>query len=323
MAIAIGGRFRGALLAAGIAGLSATPSLAGPLDFLPGVGGGNEPAQVVPVQVDDAQFRISQLEEQIRNLTGRVEELSFQIIQMQEQMRQAQEDNEFRFQSLEGGVSASDRSSLETPPASGGQGAAPTDSAAATLPGIEPNVTASTPPPAEGAQGATAAPTPPTLGAITFDEQGNLSGTLSSGASGSNANGQTAALSVDDPNALYRDAYNLVLSGDYAEAEAAFQDYIDIYPDGGQVADANFWLGESQYSQGSFNDAARTFLNAHQSYPQAEKAPDMLLKLGMSLAALDNRDTACATYREVLSRYPDTSQAIKDKVAAEQRDASC
>jgi TolA-binding protein len=49
----------------------------------------------------------------------------------------------------------------------------------------------------------------------------------------------------------------------------------------------------------------------------------MLLKLGMSLAALDNRDTACATYREVLLRYPNASEAFRKKVAIEQSAMSC
>ena len=134
---------------------------------------------------------------------------------------------------------------------------------------------------------------------------------------------ETASLPVDDPDELYRSAYGLVLAGDYAEAEAAFNDYIAIHPDGGQVADAHFWLGESQYSQGNFNDAAKTFLNAHQTYGTSKKAPVMLLKLGMSLAALDNRETACATLREVGKRYPNASKAVKTKVSSEQSRLSC
>ncbi|WP_099865383.1 tol-pal system protein YbgF [Pararhizobium haloflavum] len=322
---AIGRPIRLALMTAGLMGLAAGSTIAGPLDFLPGVGrdrAASPEAQIVPVQAVDP-YRVGQLEEQIRNLNGRIEELSFQLLQMQEQMRQMQEDNEFRFQSLEGGAPASDRSSLDggpTPsaPAPSEQSAASTGSVTPP-PGVETGTTASTSPaPGAAASGQT-------LGSITFDEQGNLSRTLDAGTNGANASSEleTASLSADDPDQLYREAYNLVLSGDYAEAEAAFQDYVDIFPDGGHAADANFWLGESQYSQGSYNDAARTFLNAHQTYPDAEKAPEMLLKLGMSLAALDNRDTACATYREVLTRYPDATQTVRDKVAAEQRSASC
>ncbi|RVD21028.1 tol-pal system protein YbgF, partial [Mesorhizobium sp. M4A.F.Ca.ET.020.02.1.1] len=38
------------------------------------------------------------LEDQLRQMNGKIEELNFQILQMQEQIRKQQEDNEFRFQ---------------------------------------------------------------------------------------------------------------------------------------------------------------------------------------------------------------------------------
>ena len=321
---------RASLVALAMLAIPVSGAFAGPLDFLrpapPAPVGG---AQLVQVQGADQQFQIGQLQEEIRRLNGRIEELGFQMLQMQEQMRQYQEDNEFRFQALEGGAPATGGDATRTDSITNGTGG---DAASADMAGPQPEV-ATAPsqgqPPAQGQpQSGTAPSTAPaatTLGSITFDSQGNLSQTLDNATAGSNASGtgEMAALSADEPDALYRDAYDLVLSGDYAEAERAFRDYIDIYPDGGQVANAHFWLGESQFSQGSFNDAARTFLNAHQNYPDSEKAPEMLLKLGMSLAALDNRDTACATYREVLSRYPDASATVRDKVAAEQRNASC
>ncbi len=53
-------------------------------------------------QVGDGGVRISQMEEEMRRLTGKVEELSFLVLQLQEQLRKTQEDNEFRFQDLEG-----------------------------------------------------------------------------------------------------------------------------------------------------------------------------------------------------------------------------
>ncbi|AZN73140.1 tol-pal system protein YbgF [Georhizobium profundi] len=309
--------------------MTASAAQAGPLDFLmrpappapvgtaPGMGG----AQIVQVQGADAQYQIGQLQEEIRRLNGRIEELGFQMLQIQEQMRQVQEDNEFRFQALEGGAPSGD--ATRTNSITNGTGASSNDGASADLPGIQPDVAAAPTPPTQPSS--TVAPGETQLGSLTFDEQGNLSRTLDTATSGANAagTGQMASLSLDDPDALYRDAYNLVLAGDYADAEAAFRDYIDIFPDGGQIADAHFWLGESQFSQGSFSDSARTFLNAHQNFPQADKAPEMLLKLGMSLAALDNRDTACATYREVLSRYPDAPATVRDKVTREQSNASC
>lgn len=234
------------------------------------------PLPIVKVQVQDQSVRIGQLEEQNRQLTGRLEELGFQMLQMQEQMRQMQQDNEFRFQDLEKRKS-SDQSNL-APKVNRPSG---DDTAQVTI------------------------------GEAKFDADGNLIG-----------NGSNAALDGASGE-LYKEGYGQVLAGDYGDAAATFQQYIDLYPDNNQTADAYFWLGEAQYSQNNFKDAARTFLDAHKSFPSSNKAPDTLLKLGMSLAALDNRETACATYNEVLIRYPAASKAIQDKVASEQSRAQC
>ncbi|MCF3638385.1 tol-pal system protein YbgF [Rhizobium sp. TRM95111] len=323
------------LVAAGVLGLAAVagpvqPMLANPLSglangFLPAHSRTAEKGDIVLAQATDV--RIGQLEEQIRSLNGRIEEMSFQLLQMQEQLRKAQEDNEFRFQDLEKGAGAT----------SGQNGALerPADSA------DQSDVAANTQIPADQSAGTDdVGQTIEQLGTIRFDESGNPIGAerntdTSQSASISNetslpgvdtglpqASGQSTA-SLDNPDDIYQAAYGHVLSGDYQLAEKEFRDYLDIYPEGDKAADASFWLGEAQYSQGNFNEAAKTFLNAHQTYAASTKAPEMLLKLGMSLAALDNRETACATLREVNKRYPGASKAVKTKVSSEQSRLSC
>jgi tol-pal system protein YbgF len=275
--------------------------------------------------------RIGQLEEQIRSLNGRIEEMSFQLLQMQEQIRKFQEDNEFRFQDLEGGNSGSTKKSqLETPRTNDqSSGTAPATSDQAMATDLNAGLGSGT-----GAGSNTGAP-PSTLGQIVFDENGNpvaanqdtssLETTLPGADQGINetpdSQQQTAAL--DNPGDLYQSAYGHVLTGDYSQAENEFRSYLEAFPTGEKAADASFWMGEAQYSQGKFNDSAKTFLNAHQAYSKSPKAPEMLLKLGMSLAALDNKDTACATLREVNKRYPKASQAVKTKVASEQGRLAC
>ncbi|MDQ0321762.1 tol-pal system protein YbgF [Pararhizobium capsulatum DSM 1112] len=281
--------------------------------------------------------RIGQLEEQIRQLNGRIEEMSFQLLQMQEQIRKFQEDNEFRFQDLEGGKSgASTKKSgaLETPR---------TNDQASVAPQVtDGQPTIADPNAGLGSDSASTGTPPATLGQIIFDENGNpiaanqdaqpldngqanLDTTPPGVDQGLNTTPdtqqQTAAL--DNPGDLYQSAYGHVLSGDYSVAEGEFRDYLDAFPSGEKAADASFWMGEAQYSQGKFNDAAKTFLNAHQAFGTSPKAPEMLLKLGMSLAALDNKDTACATLREVSKRYPKASPAVNAKVKSEQSRLAC
>lgn len=287
-------------------------------------------APVVKVQSGDAEVRVQQLEEQLRQLNGRIEEMSFQLLQMQETIRKQQEDNEFRFQQLEktgaggGGAKAPVKKS-ETdaaPAASGGDDVARVIQApqgAETAPSTDvPDNTGLGQPPKQ-------------LGSIEFDQNGNpVGGSVDENASiGSgplpDASGRTPqqTASLGSESDQYKAAYGHVLSGDYGTAEQEFNQYIARYPSSARAADANFWLGEALYSQGKYNEAAKTFLNAHQKYGSSEKAPEMLLKLGMSLAALDNKEMACATLREVSKRYPKASRAVISKVASEQKRLAC
>ncbi|EYR79443.1 tol-pal system protein YbgF [Shinella sp. 838] len=334
------------LVAAGVLSLAAVAGMVGPISasplfplangFLPAKNERMETGEVILAQAMDP--RVGQLEEQIRSLNGRIEEMSYQLLQMQEQIRKAQEDNEYRFQDLESGKSGSGKSGALEKPVNGGT--ADQQIASNRVPADDPagadtrNQTAGNQNTGGGAQ-------PQELGSIRFDENGNPIGaetnpdlnnqsasigndnTLPGVEDGLPQASQSSSASLDNPDDLYQVAYGHVLSGDYQLAEREFRDYLDIFPKGEKAADANFWLGEAQYSQGNFNDAAKTFLNAHQTFSKSKKAPEMLLKLGMSLAALDNRETACATLREVNKRYPDASKAVKTKVSSEQSRLSC
>lgn len=319
------------LVAAGVLSLAAVTGMVGPISASPlsTLASGFMPARSAPsgegtvVLAQAMDPRVGELEEQIRTLNGRIEEMSFQLLQMQEQIRKTQEDNEYRFQELESGKAPGQSGALERPAG-----------------GTQDQEVASNRLPADHSAAAGGAG-PQELGSIRFDENGNPIGTelnpdldnqsasigndhVLPGADGGlpQASERTTA-SLDNPDEIYQAAYGHVLSGDYQLAEREFRDYLDIFPEGDKAADASFWLGEAQYSQGNFNEAAKTFLNAHQTYGTSKKAPEMLLKLGMSLAALDNRETACATLREVNKRYPNASKAVKGKVAAEQSRLSC
>lgn len=122
---------------------------------------------------------------------------------------------------------------------------------------------------------------------------------------------------------FYKLAYDLILSGDYQQAEEAFGEFVLSYPDSPLIPDASFWLGESMLAQQKYNEAAKTFLNAYKAYGDSAKAPEMLLKLGQSLAGMDNKDAACATFAEVPTRYPNAAQAVLTKAQAEIKANGC
>ncbi len=294
---------------------------------------------VVLAQSNDA-VRIQQLQEEVRQLNGRIEEMSYQLLQMQEQLRKTQEDNEFRFQDLEKKKRTEVDDTAGKPAVAANR---PGSSAPAATPGATDDVARIIDqPPASGAgapaSGGRAAPPPTTLGSIDFDQAGNARGAsrnqannsaglpgVDTGAQSPRAGGQDQqqTASLGSENDAYKIAYDHVLAGDYPLAEKEFSSYLAAYPKGAKAGDASFWLGEAQYSQGKYTDSAKTFLNAHQSFGKSAKAPEMLLKLGMSLAQLDNTETACATLREVSKRYPNAPKAVLSKSASEQKRLAC
>lgn len=296
---------------------------------LPGVFGGSSGEGVRVAQAGDP--RVTALEEQIRQLNGTIEELNFQVLQMQEQLRKMQEDNEFRFQELEQKKSGARTGDTNRSVAT----AQPAGRNAATTPPKEarPQSTGAAP---EASQSGRGEP-PKSFGTIVFDADGNVKGGSvgdqmsagtppATGEDGAAAPGgdQVAALpQTDDPDELYRNAYEFILSGDYKTAEAGFRDHIARFPADAKTPDAHFWLGESLLGQQKYRDAAEIFLAASKDYPSSKKAPDMLLKLGISLAGLKQRDVACATFGEVGKRYPNASAQIKERVKKEQAAAAC
>ena len=292
---------------------------------------------IVVAQATDP--RVMQLEEQVRALNGRLEELNFQILQMQEQIRKMQEDNEFRLQELEkkAGIAGGAKSpSVAEAPAGDTKPADPAGQTAATPPANDPisGVIANdqTAPKPDG----TGEP-PRTFGTITVDKDGNVtSSTLEepidltppkttqeqAPAAGGDLN--VAALpATNDPDELYRNSYQFILSGDYASAEAGFRDHLQRFPSDAKGADSSYWLGEALIGQKKYRDAAEVLLNASKQHPKAKKAPDMLLKLGVSLVGLNQKDVACATFAEVGKRYPSASEALKQRVKQEQALAAC
>ena len=261
--------------------------------------------------------RVTQLEEQVRQLNGRVEELNFQLLQMQEALRKAQEDNEFRLQQLE-----EKRSEAGTETNAGRQTAETAEQPMDMTDGSDPSVAEA---PGSGdavdwsnaGSSATLGAPPRTLGTLSVDEKGE---TADGGTGGATV---AAGPQADSPEGLYSDSYQFVLAGDYKAAEAGFTTYVDRYPDGERIADAKFWLGESLIGQERYAEAAEVFLDATKAHPASGKAPDMMLKLGVSLAAMQKTDIACATYGAIAKKYPGISSAMKERIAQEQALAGC
>jgi tol-pal system protein YbgF len=141
-----------------------------------------------------------------------------------------------------------------------------------------------------------------------------------------NTNG-TGALATLPPSQTPRDEFDLGIGymqrKDYALAEQTMRDFAQRYPSDPLMADSQYWLGESFFQRQLYRDAAESFLAVTTKFDKSGKAPDALLRLGQSLAALKEREAACAAFGEVTRKYPHASGGVKQAVDREQKRVKC
>ena len=291
------------------------------------------------------EIRIQQLEGQIRDLNGQLEQMNFRVQQMTDRLDKLVADVDFRLRQVEGGGA---------PATAGGQGAADSQNQTAAAPPEQPPL----PPGNSGAmnqnQSATGATSngtgqPRTLGTLSQGQYNAQSQQLNQnadaaaaaeaagktgtpGTSGDNAgqNNEQAtagtapyALQGKNPDEQYQFAFDLMRQTKYADAERALSTFVDEYPDHPLAGNASYWLGETYYVRKDYNNAAQTFAETFKKFPQSGKAPDSLLKLGMSLAALGQTADACKAFHELTARYPKASDAVKERAAKERSKNGC
>lgn len=282
-------------------------------------------AQIFGRKNDDSAVRLNELEDRMRNLTGQLEQLSYQMRELQDQMRRMQEDNEYRFQQLEGGGASAPRttpgkrSDLGQP-----QGLAPGPQTLGSLSGSGDAEWSES-----GGYTADQETAPLGNGPIDLSQLagGGLSGVpgLGQDAGTARAGDQIAGLtsSTGDPREDYNRAYSQAVNGDYASAAEGFESFLQLYPDDRLAPSAQYWLGESLLAQRKFREAADAFLKTYTEHPGSDKSADSLLKLGISLQGLGERDAACATFSELQSKYPNAAPAVLEQARDERRRAKC
>ena len=118
-------------------------------------------------------------------------------------------------------------------------------------------------------------------------------------------------------------AYGHVMRKDYPGAEDAFRGFLLKYPSDKLSPEAAYWLGETLFQRQRFRDAAEAFLNVSTKFETSPKAPDALFRLGQSLAALGEKEAACASLGEVTRKFPRASASLKQSVEREQKRVRC
>jgi tol-pal system protein YbgF len=287
-------------------------------------------AQDQSALVANQELRIQQLEGQIRALNGQLEQMSHQVRQMTDRLDKLVADIDFRLREVEGGdpgMSMGDAAPAEeppslaaAPPASGGDPSQPTTG--------------------QSGVGQSGVGQPRVLGTMSQSEldsqKQRLNPDADPAAAAATAGGGSSAApgaqtAATGPYALegatadeqYQYAFDLLRQNKYGDAEQALRTFVDQYPEHPLAGNASYWLGETFYVRQDYDNAALTFAEGFQKYPQGGKAPDSLLKLGMSLSALGETGDACKAFEELAARYPKASEGIKQRAAREQSKNGC
>ena len=252
------------------------------------------------------EARLQRLEEELRRLTGRLEEL------------------EYRQRRLEQALTAAP----STPPAAtAGEAAAGEAVAGDATPAPREAAEPLAAPDATGRVEGPAAPPPEPDAAA---RRGYVLGTLPADAlrepPASPAEGAAAATAPAgaSPEARYEAALALLESGDFDAAEKAFSRFLEDFPDHPKAASAAFWLGETFFFRQDYATAASVYARNYRTYgPEAPRAPDTLLKLGMALAAIGDRERACQTFAELERRYPKAPAPVRQALERERTAVGC
>jgi len=296
-------------------------------------------------------LRIERLEAQIRQMTGTIEQLQYRNQQLETQLRSmggaagaqlGQPQQPSRPSAQAGPTSPASAPPASTPPAPGRRSDVfdPTQhpnapGAPRVLGGISadpPSIVMAEPP--VGVPGGRSAGAPLDLSTLATGAPGQIAEPGRPSASGPlpappsrnlSATGAVAAVAPpsDSPKDYYDLAYGYVLRKDYAQAEDGFQSFLKKFPNDRRAADAQFWLGESLFQRQRHDAAAQAFLEVSTKHSSHSKAPDALLRLAQSLAALKQKEMACATLAEIGRKYPRAANNVKQGVEREQKRVSC
>jgi tol-pal system protein YbgF len=235
----------------------------------------------------DFEVRLTRIERELQVLTGKYEETAYGVAQARERLDTLQSDLDYRLSEIESRLSGGNAGTDTGAAQPSGQAPRPNQQAASSANGAGQN------------QG----------------NQTQAAGTQTAAAGGS--------LPTGSAQEQYDHAFGLLRNADYPQAEAALQQFISGHPDHALASNAQYWLAETYYVRQKYREAAVAFAEGYQKNPKGSKAPDNLLKLGMSLAAMNQRDDACLTLAQLDQEFPDASAIIKRRADQERGRLGC
>ncbi len=245
-------------------------------------------------RLQNNEDRLNDFETELRRLTGAVETASHRAETLQTRLDRLVKDVDLRLAEIEKTmVALNQRAAGGAPPAQTG----------AAAPALAPTPAQTLTPPV----GQTLARPPQTL----------------TPPPGAQVAAAPATLADGPPEEQYNRAFGLLTGLDYPAAEAAFKTFLVRNPAHELAANAQYWLGETYYARNNYAEAANAFLVGYQKYPKGTKAPDNLLKLGLSLAGMGSTKEACSALGKLATAYPDADIRLKRRASTEQARIGC
>ena len=246
-------------------------------------------------------LKLSEIENQFQMLTNKFEEINFKLDKLSNRLSKVQADNQMRFQQLENGkiISNNEDSKLTSVPKDDDK----------ILPGSS---------------------EPQDLGSISYKdtetnslEQQTQSIETSATVLTETFESKEKLLPDETPEKQYEFATSFLKVGDYNTAERAFKEFIDTNPGHKLAGNAQYWYAETFRIRQLYTDAASAYLEGYQKYPQSDKGPINLLKLGVSLVQIGEKDQGCLMITGVKKQYPKANQSVLQKAKYEEKKFEC
>ena len=246
-------------------------------------------------------LKLSEIENQFQELTNKFEEINFKLDKLSNRMSKVQADNQIRFQDLENVVSSDATTNKLTKKTNNEQ--------IEVLPGSS---------------------QPQDLGSISYKDTATNETSQKTNSVDSTAlvvtetfQAEEKILPNESPDKQYQFATSFLKVGDYSTAERAFREFVDTNPEHNLAGNAQYWYAETFRIRQLYTDAASAYLEGYQRYPKGEKAPINLLKLGVSMVQIGEKDQGCKMINGVEEQYPEANQSVIQKAKYESQKFEC
>ncbi|PDH20864.1 MAG: tol-pal system protein YbgF [Pelagibacterales bacterium MED-G42] len=247
-------------------------------------------------------LKLSEVEEQFRELTNKFEEINFKLDKLSNRLSKIQADNQMRFQSIESNIMSGDKEiNLSSKPKIDDNNILPGTSQPQDLGSISYKDTETS----ETSQQIQSVDTTATIITETFESEEKI-------------------LPKDlNPQKQYEFATSFLKVGDYSTAERAFREFVLSNSNHELAGSAQYWYAETFRIRQLYTDAASAYLEGYQKYPKGKKAPINLLKLGVSMVQIGEKDQGCKMINGVEVQYPKANQSVIQKAKYESKKFEC